>query len=413
MAAFSASSAGEAGSADVTVLERNEKAGKKLYITGKGRCNFTNVCSVPELLAHVVTNPRFMYSAFSSLTPEETLRFFEESGCPVKVERGRRAFPVSDHASDITRALLRRCEKCGVSFRYGTSVRGLRTEGDHVSGIELEDGSLLAADAVILATGGRAYPSTGSTGDGYRIAEELGHHILPQEPSLVPFTVADPWAAQLQGLTLRNVTLTMRVTGRKKAVFSDFGELLFTHFGVSGPLVLSASAHYHRGMEAKLFIDLKPALTEEQLDARLVSELESNRGKTFRNAISTLFPARLTPIMASLSGIPETTRASCVDRGSRRAFVHLIKELPLAVTGTRGFEEAVITRGGVDVREIDPSTMASKLVGGLYLAGEILDVDALTGGYNLQIAWSTGYLAGRSAASVMRQDPLTMGSHTG
>ncbi|MCR5675685.1 MAG: NAD(P)/FAD-dependent oxidoreductase [Lachnospiraceae bacterium] len=401
MAAFSAASAGAA----VTVFDRNEKAGKKIYITGKGRCNFTNLCSAEDFQSRIVTNPRFLYSALHGLTPEDTVRFFEESGCPTKVERGNRAFPKSDHASDIIRALQERCVHAGVRFRFREGVRDILTEdgGDgaekpRICGILTESGERIGADAVILATGGCSYPSTGSTGDGYRMAEALGHRTTPREPSLVPFLVEEAFCGELQGLTLKNVSLTMHAEGVKKPVFSGQGEMLFTHFGVSGPLVLSASAHYHKGMKAGLTLDLKPALSFEQLDARLIREFEEKRAKFFKNALDDLFPAKLIPVMVRLSGIPPMQRAGEIDKKSRQAFARLIGSVPMTVTGTRGFTEAVITRGGVDVRDIDPHTMASRCVDGLYFAGEVIDTDALTGGYNLQIAWSTGRLAGLSAA---------------
>ena len=398
MAAFSAATSAGSGKAAVTVFEKNEKAGKKLYITGKGRCNFTNARPVADFFGGIITNPRFLYSSLYGFSPEDALAFFEESGCPVKVERGNRAFPRSDHASDIIRALTERCGQAGVTIRTHTAVRGIETTDGRVTAVLLENGDRVLSDAVILATGGRSYPSTGSTGDGYRFAEKMGHRIIQQEPSLVPFVIREEFCERLQGLSLKNVTLTMWADGRKKPVFTEFGEMLFTHFGVSGPLVLSASAHYHKEMkDVCLEVNLKPALTEEQLDARLIREFENHRTKAFKNALEGLFPAKLVPVMAELSGIPPMMHAGEIDRKSRQSFAQLIRHLPMTVEGTRGFEEAVITRGGVDVREIDPHTMASKLVGGLFFAGEILDVDALTGGYNLQIAWSTGRLAGISA----------------
>lgn len=394
MAAFSASARG----ARVTVLEKNDKSGKKIYITGKGRCNFTNVSPVEEYPEKIPTNPRFLYSALHGFTPEDAVHFFEESGCPVKVERGNRAFPVSDHASDITRALTSRCRENGVEFRYLSDVSGILMENNAVNGVRLRNGETIPAGAVILATGGLSYPSTGSSGDGYRMAAELGHTVTETQPSLVPFEIRETFCAELQGLSLKNVRLTMYEEGKKRAVYSEQGEMLFTHFGVSGPLVLSASAHYHKGKDTRLVVDLKPALTPEQLDARLIREFEENHARDFRNSLGALFPAKLIPVMAVCSGIPGDTKAGQISRGQRRLFGERIKAFTMTVTGTRGFPEAVITRGGVSVRQIDPQTMGSRLVDGLYFAGEIIDVDALTGGYNLQIAWSTGYRAGETAA---------------
>lgn len=395
MAAFSAAETG----ARVTLLEKNEKAGKKIYITGKGRCNLTNIRPVPELFENIVTNPRFLYTALYGFTPEDAVRFFEESGCPCKTERGARVFPVSDHASDVIRALVMRCERAGVTLRYHTAVRRIDVREGRVCGVILSDGERIDADTVILCTGGLAYPQTGSTGDGYRMAEELGHRIIPQEPSLVPFETEEDWCGKLQGLSLKNVGLKMTAEGVKKPLYTGQGEMLFTHFGVSGPLVLSASARYHRDLGGvRLTIDLKPALTPEQLDQRLIRVFDEEHGKAFKNALDSLFPQKLIPVMTELSGIDPMCRAGEIDRKRRLAFGNLIKALPVTVTGTRGYGEAVVTRGGVDVKEVDPHTMQSRIVPGLYFAGEILDTDALTGGYNLQTAWSTGRLAGISAA---------------
>ncbi len=399
MAAFSAAEEGSR----VTLLEKNEKPGKKIYITGKGRCNLTNDRPVREFLPNIVTNPRFLYPALYGFSPEDTIRFFEESGCPVKVERGQRAFPVSDHSSDVIRALVKRCEQAGVASRFHTAVRRVIVRDGRAAGVILKSGEELSADAVILCTGGLAYPQTGSTGDGYRMAEELGHRIEPQEPSLVPFEIREDWCPSLQGLTLKNVSLTMTAEGMKKPLFADQGEMLFTHFGVSGPLVLSASARYHKGLKGvRLSVDLKPALTPEQLDQRLVRTFDEEHGKAFKNALGSLFPQKLIPVMTSLSGIDPMKRAGEITKKERLAFGGLIKSLTMTVAGTRGFAEAVVTRGGVSVREVDPHTMQSRIVPGLYFAGEILDTDALTGGYNLQTAWSTGRLAGIQAAQEQR-----------
>ncbi|MCR5177700.1 MAG: NAD(P)/FAD-dependent oxidoreductase [Lachnospiraceae bacterium] len=393
MAAFYASGHGRR----VTVIERNEKAGKKIYITGKGRCNLTNLRPVPEFLDHVVTNPRFLYKALYAFTPEDTIAFFEANGCPLKVERGERVFPVSDHASDVTRALFDAAKKSGVNFIFNERIKSVVTNEGGVTGVLLESGRRIDADAVILATGGRSYPSTGSTGDGYEIAKKLGHSVKDQQPSLVSMHVGWEYCRELEGLSLKNVGLSL-LDGNKK-LFADRGEMLFTHFGVSGPLVLSASARYNESMKnAVLKLDLKPALSHDELMSRLLRDFDKYRNKVFRNSLDDLFPKRLAPVMARLSGIDPAKRAGEVSKEERSRFAQLIKGVNMTVTGTGGFAEAVITRGGIDVKEIDPATMGSRLVRGLYFAGEVIDVDALTGGYNLQIAWSTGRLAGLSAA---------------
>ena len=388
----------------VLLLEKNEKLGKKIYITGKGRCNLTNACDVQELFDSVVSNPRFLYSAIYGFDNTAVQDFFEKRGCPLKTERGNRVFPVSDHSSDIIRTLADELERLGVQIRLRTPVKEILTDGSAVCGVCLDSGSRLPADAVILCTGGLSYPATGSTGDGLRMAEQLGHTIVFCEPSLVPFTVKEEWCRMLQGLALKNVSASLFI-GKKK-VYEGFGEMLFTHFGVSGPLILSASSYYRTGAvkggkekekaDAVLKLDLKPALSEEQLDRRLLRDFEEAKNRQFRNAVDGLFPTRLTPVMIALSGIDPEKRVHDITRQERQEFVSRIKNVELHVTGTRGFLEAIITRGGVSVREVNPSTMESKMVSGLYLAGELLDLDALTGGFNLQIAWSTGHLAGES-----------------
>lgn len=418
MAACSAATAGNR----VTVLERNEKAGKKIYITGKGRCNFTNDCDPEEFLTHVVSNPRFLYSALYGFPPQAMMEFLEENGCRVKVERGARAFPVSDHASDVTKALLHNLRASGGQILYHSRAKEILTEDaaegalPRVTGVSLESGKILHADAVILCTGGKSYPSTGSTGDGYRMAAALGLGIREAEPSLVPFTVKEPWCAKLQGLALKNVRISVYPSqgmdgGKKKRrpVYEGFGEMLFTHFGVSGPLLLTASCYCSfpaeqagQGKEYRMFIDLKPAITEEELEARLERELGTAGTKHFPGVLRPLFPARLTEAVAELAGLgPERTAAS-VNRREIRELAALIKRIPVTLTGTRGFQEAVVTRGGISVRDFDPSTMECKRIRGLYAAGEVLDLDAHTGGFNLQIAWSTGRLAGISAGEKQR-----------
>lgn len=406
MAAYAAS----LGDSHVTIYEKNEKLGKKIYITGKGRCNVTNACDTESLFASVIRNPKFLYSAFYGFDNRKTMDFFEQEGCSLKTERGDRVFPVSDHASDIIRTLENVLKKRKVDICLQTEVKSVLTvkkaDGtDHeqttVCGLELRGGRRGKADAVILATGGLSYPATGSTGDGYRMAEELSHTVVSCSPSLVPFETAEEWCRDLQGLALKNVEVSMESGGRE--VYRGFGEMLFTHFGVSGPLILSASSFY-KGKDCRLYLNLKPALDLEQLDKRLVRDFEANKNRNFKNALDGLFPARLIPVMIGLSGIDPEKKVHEITRQERRAFAALIRHVPVTVTGTRNFKEAIITRGGVKVQEINPSTMESKLARGLYFAGELLDVDALTGGFNLQIAWSTGYLAGESAGGMRTEE---------
>lgn len=382
----------------VQLLEKNEKLGKKLFITGKGRCNLTNAADIEDLFGAVVTNPKFLYSSFYSFTNDQVVEFFEELGVPTKVERGGRVFPASDHSSDVIRALEREMECLGVEIRLRTEVKELILEDKTVKGVLLSSGKKLYADAVIAATGGISYPSTGSTGDGYRFARACGHQVTELLPSLVPMEVKEWYAKELMGLSLRNVAI--RVTDGKKKLYEEFGEMLFTHYGVTGPVILSASSIVGRKLKEKeltLHIDLKPALTEEQLDKRVLREFEENQNRQFKNAVDSLFPSKLRPVMVELSGIPEEKKVHEITKEERLHFVRLIKDFPMTLTGLRGYKEAIITKGGVSVKEIDPGTMESKLVKGLYFAGEVLDLDAVTGGYNLQIAWSTGYLAGMNA----------------
>ncbi len=422
MAALSAAGKGHC----VTVFEKNEKLGKKIYITGKGRCNVTNACEPQELYQSVVSNSKFLYSAFSRFDNQAVQDFFEANGCPLKTERGGRVFPVSDHSSDIIRALSSALEKAGVEIRLHTPVKKLLVRkaedgSNAIRGLKLLSGEEITADAVVLACGGLSYQATGSTGDGMRMAQELGHSLVPCMPSLVPFHIKEEWCRQLQGLALKNVSAALYI--EEKEIYSGFGEMLFTHFGVSGPLILSASSYYQTAAEklrkkkekqakkagaaaelengrtkahAYLKLDLKPALSMEQLDKRILRDFEDNKNKQFKNAVDGLFPARLVPIMIQLSGIDPEKKVHEITREERKYFEECIKGLTLTIAGTRGFEEAIITRGGVRVKEVNPSTMESRLVPGLYMAGEMLDLDALTGGFNLQIAWSTGYLAGAS-----------------
>lgn len=382
---------------EVLLLEKNEKLGKKIFITGKGRCNVTNACDVEELFGNVMTNPKFLYSAFYGFDNMRTYAFFEEAGCPLKTERGERVFPVSDHSSDVIKALTKKMQQAGVEVRLHTEVTELLTGDNCIKGVRLANGRTEKADSVIVATGGISYASTGSTGDGYRFAQNTGHKLVERKPSLVPFETEESFVKDLMGLALKNVEVSVVFEG--KEIYNGFGEMLFTHFGVSGPLILSASSYYVQkayGKKARLFIDLKPALTEEQLDKRILRDFEENKNKVFKNVLGGLFPARLIPIMVTLSGISPEKKTNEITKEERKAFVSLIKKLPLTITGTRGYAEAIITKGGVSIKDVNPSTMESKVVKGLYFAGEVLDLDALTGGFNLQIAWSTGYLAGSS-----------------
>lgn len=430
----------------VILLEKNEKLGKKIYITGKGRCNVTNSADKEQFFRNIVTNSKFLYSSIYQFDNQAMMAFLEEYGCQVKTERGGRVFPVSDHASDVTAALQRALRKMYVDVRLKTEVKSLllaeetgesrakenekytdhiprkgdsgKTTGRQIAGVLLLDGKRMEADAVILACGGMSYPTTGSDGAGYKLAAQAGHSLRPCSPALVPFEIKEEWCRRLQGLSLKNVEIRLSLEGeqtgslesadavRKEAghshrnqtvLYSGFGEMLFTHFGVSGPLILSASSYYARaGGKAKLSINLKPSMDEETLDKRLLRDFEENSHKAFKNALGGLFPAKLIPVMVELSGIDGEKKVYDVTREERKSFVHLIRNLPLTVTGTRGFAEAIITQGGIPVCEVNPSTMESKLCRGLYLAGEMLDIDALTGGYNLQLAWSTGHLAGAS-----------------
>lgn len=391
MAAVTAAQAGDS----VCLIEKNEKLGKKLFITGKGRCNVTNAADMDALFANVCTNGKFLYSAFYGFNNTDVMDFLEQAGCRLKTERGDRVFPMSDHSSDVIAAFQRELKKQKVEIRLNTKAAGLASSEGKITGVILDDGTRLEADRVLICTGGMSYPATGSTGDGYRFAEETGHRVVEPRPALVPFQIKESWCGQVMGLSLKNVSLRLFCGGSK--VYEGFGEMLFTHFGVSGPLVLTASSYYKPGSDAALLIDLKPAMDEELLDKRLLRDFEENRNRQFKNGLGGLFPAKLIPVMVSLSGICPDKKVNEVTREERRAFVKLIKNLPLTVTGTRGFEEAIITRGGVSVKDVNPSTMESKKIKGLYFAGEVLDLDALTGGFNLQIAWSTGHLAGQSA----------------
>ena len=383
---------------NVQLLEKNEKLGKKLFITGKGRCNITNAADIEDLFTAVISNPKFLYSGFYSFTNQQVIDFFEELGVKTKIERGERVFPVSDHSSDVIAAFSRELKLLGVSVSLHTEVRELLCEQDKVCGVLLSNGKKMKADAVIVATGGISYPSTGSTGDGYRFAKETGHRVTELLPSLVPMEVRQWYAKELQGLSLRNIEI--RITDGKKKLYEEFGEMLFTHYGVTGPVILSASSVVGKTLRKKeltLHIDLKPALSEEQLDKRILREFDANHNKQYKNSIDSLFPAKLKPIMIELSEIEPEKKVNEITKEERQRLVHLIKDFTMTLTGLRSYNEAIITKGGVSVKEIDPGTMESKKMKGLYFAGEVLDLDAVTGGYNLQIAWSTGYLAGINA----------------
>ena len=416
----------------ITIIEKNEKLGKKLFITGKGRCNLTNACDVADLFNNVMEHSKFLYSSIYGFDNQSVMRFFEAAGCPLKIERGQRVFPQSDHSSDIIKVLEKELQKLGVQIQRNSEVQKInvcRLENDKKTVIENDEDEskdkkkknkkklkqslqittieiydkvskkkkTLHADRLIVATGGCSYVLTGSTGDGYRFAKDCGHRIVPVSPALVPFSIKEDWCYMLQGLSLKNVQASLEADG--KQIYSGFGEMLFTHYGVSGPLMLSASSYYaHKACKgAQLSIDLKPALNSEQLDKRILREFDENKNKQFRNAISSLFPAKLIQIMPVLAGIDPDKKVNEVTKEERLRFAETIKHMELTVTGLRDYDEAIITKGGVATDEISPSTMESKLVKGLYFAGEVIDVDALTGGFNLQIAWSTGYLAGKSA----------------
>ncbi|MCR5788414.1 MAG: NAD(P)/FAD-dependent oxidoreductase [Lachnospiraceae bacterium] len=384
----------------VLLLEKNEKLGKKLYITGKGRCNFTNACDTQSLLEAVVTNRRFLYGAFYGFDSDAVRAFFTELKMPSKGERGGRVFPVSDHASDVIRALANELSRLKVKVSLHTRVKTLLLSetGERVIGVRTAGGETFTAENVILALGGNSYPSTGSDGETARLLKELPLSLMTPEPSLVPFTVKETGELPLlQGLSLRNIGFRVLVNGKLR--YEDFGELLFTHFGLSGPVVLSASCHLREADYAKdveVLIDLKPALTEDKLDQRILRDFSENRNRQFKSALGALMPKSLIPVILSRLQSDPKKQVNAVTKEERRQLVRLLKEFSFTVTGNRGFEEAIITRGGVDVKEVDPSTMAVKRLGGLYLCGEMLDTDAVTGGYNLQIAWATGALAGRN-----------------
>ncbi len=383
----------------VTLLEKNEKLGKKLFITGKGRCNLTNACDKEEFFRQVVTNPKFLYRAYHSFSNYDAMNFFEEIGLPVKTERGNRVFPESDKSSDVIAVLKRELERQDVELRYRSEVLELLVRDGSFYGLRLKNSKEeLLGDAVILCTGGLSYPSTGSTGDGFRFAKEMGHTVTEMYPSLVPVHVKEAYVKELMGLSLKNIEIS--ITAGNKVVYRDFGELLFTHFGVSGPVILSASSyvipHLAKREALELSIDLKPALSIEQLDNRILRDFEESKNKQFKNSLDRLLPNKLIDVIIRLSNIDPEKKVNSITKEERLQLVCLLKNLKLHITKLSDYNQAVITKGGINVKEVNPSTMESKLVQQVYFAGEVLDLDALTGGYNLQIAWSTAYLAGSS-----------------
>ena len=381
----------------VHVFEKNEKLGKKLFITGKGRCNVTNDCDPETFFESVVSNPKFLYSAYYGYTSQDVMDFFTSLGVKLKTERGNRVFPVSDHSSDVIRALEQRMQAAGVKVHLHAEAEKLLLEDGRAVGIRLADGAEIIGDKVIVACGGYSYQATGSTGDGYRFAKETGHTVTELFPALVPLEVRETYVSRMQGLALKNVRFTVK--DGKKVLYDEFGELLFTHFGISGPLVLTASSKIAKRLKKKElqgYIDVKAALSEEQLDARILRDFEENKNRQFKNSVGSLFPAKMEPVMLELSGIPPEKKVNEITREERRHFVSLIKAFPLTVTGLRDFKEAIITQGGVKTGEIQPGSMESKRIQGLYFIGEVLDLDALTGGFNLQIAWSTAFAAASS-----------------
>jgi predicted Rossmann fold flavoprotein len=383
----------------VTIYEKNNKLGRKLYITGKGRCNITNACVVEDLFHNVVSNPKFLYGAFYAFNSYDVINFFEELGLATKIERGNRVFPQSDKSSDVIAVLQMELERLNVSIQYNKEVTDIIVENKVFRGIRIKDSNeIIYGDKIIITTGGLSYKATGSTGDGYGFAKKMGHSITKLSPSLVPMNVKEiSIAKDLQGLSLKNIHIT--ITSNKKEIYSDFGELLFTHFGVSGPVILSASSYCISYLENKdlcLSIDLKPALSKEQLDARVLRDFGEFSNKQYKNALEQLLPHKLIPVIIALSKIDPEKKVNLITKEERLALVEVLKKFEFHITSFREYNEAVITRGGIQVKEINPSTMESKYAGNVFFAGEVLDLDALTGGFNLQIAWSTAYLAGNS-----------------
>ncbi len=377
----------------VILIEKNNKLGKKLFITGKGRCNVTNGKDISEFFDYIPTNPHFLYSALYTFTNEDTMKFFKERGVELKVERGDRVFPKSDKSSDIIKAFEKALIENNIEIKLGIAVKDLIVKNHEITSVILDNGEFIECNNVILATGGASYPQTGSNGDGFKICKRIGHSIIPIKPSLVPIEIGEEWVKEIQGLSLRNIQLTV-LNYDNKIIFKEQGEMLFTHFGISGPLCLSASSLIKPGEKYKIVINLKPALSEKELDLRIQKDFLKYNNKDFKNALNDLFPQKLIPIMINLSKIPENQKVNSITKEQRRYFVNLISNLTMNVKGLRSIEEAIVTSGGIDTREIAPSTMQSKLISNLSFAGEIIDVDAYTGGYNVQIAISTGFIAG-------------------
>ncbi|NMM62696.1 NAD(P)/FAD-dependent oxidoreductase [Clostridium sp. P21] len=375
------------------LIEKNEKLGKKLYITGKGRCNVTNAKDINDFFDYIPGNSTFLYSALYTFTNEDTMNFFENLGVKLKIERGDRVFPESDKSSDIINALVNELQKNNVNIKLNTKVKKFVIKDNVISSVQLEDNSLIEADKFILCTGGMSYPQTGSTGEGFKISKDVGHSVTEIMPSLVPIEIDENWISELQGLSLKNVELRI-VEGKKKILYKDFGEMLFTHFGISGPIVLSGSRVVNKSNNLKVFIDLKPALSSEELDKRIQKDFTKCLNKDFKNSLDELLPKKLINTIINLSKIEPTKKVNLITKEERKNLVNLIKNLSLNIKGLRPISEAIITAGGINIKEIDPSTMKSKILKNLYFAGEIIDVDAYTGGFNIQIAFSTGYLAG-------------------
>ena len=389
---------------EVSIYEKNEKLGKKLYITGKGRCNLTNASSMDIVMTKVVSNPKFLYSAFKSYTNENIMQLIEENSCPLKIERGNRVFPLSDHSSDIIKALTNKLKELNVNISLRTEVSEIIVDDytevgykNKVKGIILKNKERIYADSIILCTGGMSYAATGSTGDGYNFAKKLGHNIIKPTPSLVPLNIKEDIVRNLQGLSLKNVEISSK--DKDKLIYKDFGEMIFTHFGVSGPLILSASSYIVKELEntnLDLYLDLKPALNFEKLELRLLRDFDKGKNKSIKNILTALLPSALIPIILDIVGIDSNKKVNEISKKERNILINNIKALKFTITSTRGFKEAIITKGGIDTKEVKPKTMESKLVKNLFFAGEVLDIDALTGGYNLQIAWSSAWCAGEN-----------------
>lgn len=389
---------------EVSIYEKNEKLGKKLYITGKGRCNLTNASSMDIVMTKVVSNPKFLYSAFKSYTNENIMQLIEENSCPLKIERGNRVFPLSDHSSDIIKALTNKLKELNVNINLRTEVSEIivndYTEVGYkkkIKGIILKNKEIIYADSIILCTGGMSYAATGSTGDGYNFAKKLGHNIIKPTPSLVPLNIKEDIVRNLQGLSLKNVEISIK--DKDKLIYKDFGEMIFTHFGVSGPLILSASSYIVKELEntnLDLYLDLKPALNFEKLELRILRDFDEGKNKSIKNILTALLPSALIPIILDIATIDSNKKVNEISKKERNILINNIKALKFTITSTRGFKEAIITKGGIDTKEVKPKTMESKLVKNLFFAGEVLDIDALTGGYNLQIAWSSAWCAGEN-----------------